>query len=397
MNHSNILVGTLLRGDDRVLGRFLNEIYHEFSGLTLCSSSAQVYFAFVLWIHPFSKWRTNRLYNIVRNFLNLLYWKIYEAKKGEKLVAFLPLFYQIFVLFMLIMIGFIIYRLQIVNDQMVTDLTRLILDVTLPALILISMNFEFSSEILQESILLFLISLAIYLGSWVFGVGATRLIKGSIKWKAVYQFMLVFPNIGFMGYPVIAAVFGKLGVFYTSVFNLTFGLMVWTLGVWIYQRGTNEGKFNFRWRSLMTPGIVATVVGFILFLISFDFPEPIFKTLEMLGGITTPLSMITVGAMLGRSSLRTIWGTFSIYLFSFFRLLVLPVLVLLIMLPFGFSEIMLGTSVVLVGMPAAANTAMFASRYNGDADLASRVVFLSTLFSIITIPGLVFLIRIFYS
>lgn len=312
-------------------------------------------------------------------------------------MAFLPLFYQIFVLFMLIMIGFIIYRLQIVDDQMVAGLTRLILDVTLPALILISMNFEFSPEILQESILLLFISLVIFLGSWAFGVGVTRLTKGSNQWKAVYQFMLVFPNVGFMGYPVIAAVYGKLGIFYTSVFNLTFGLVVWTLGVWIYQSKADEGKFSFRWRSLMTPGIIATVVGFVLFLSSFKFPEPIFKTLEMLGGITTPLSMITVGAMLGRSSLQKIWGTFSIYLFSFFRLLVLPVLVLLIMLPFGFSKIMLGTSVVLMGMPAAAYTAMFAARYQGDADLASRVVFLSTLLSIITIPSLVFLIRFFYS
>ena len=149
-------------------------------------------------------------------------------------MVLLPLFYQILVLFFIVLIGFSLYRLKVVDDHAVTVMTRLVIDVALPAMIIISMNYDFSWEILWKSGVLFVVSLLIYLGSWFFALGLNRVLKLKEQKAGIFEFMLTFPNVGFMGFPVIEAIYGKLGVFYTSIFNVSFSLLVWTLGVGMF-------------------------------------------------------------------------------------------------------------------------------------------------------------------
>lgn len=306
----------------------------------------------------------------------------------------LPLFYQVLVLFFILLVGFAVYRLKVIDDKGITALSQLVMEVTLPAMIIISMNYDFSREIMWESGKILLLSLVLFVLSGLFAVWMTRLMKAEKRAASVYQFMLIFSNIGFMGYPVIDAIFGRLGVFYTSIFNLSFSFVVWTLGVWLFRR--NEGEsMRFNWRLLFTPGIGSTLLGFLIFLFSIKLPYPVYRTLELVGGVTTPLSMLIVGALMARSPLKLLWNNPKVYLMSAIRLLVIPLLVLFCMRYGGFTAMALGVTVVLLGMPAAANTAIFAERYGGDADLASRCVFLSTLFSVVTIPLLVWILRLF--
>ncbi len=308
-------------------------------------------------------------------------------------MALLPIFYQILVLFMVLLVGFIIYRLKIVDDNMISGLSRLVMDITLPALIITSMSFDFSREILNETVQLIFLSLGLYILSWFISILVVKAMKLSGKTKDIFQFMLIFSNVGFMGYPVINAIYGRIGVFYTSLYNFTYGLLVWTLGVWIFRR--NEGnKVSFQWKAVLTPGFVAVILGLGVFLFSIKLPQPIYQTLEMIGGMTTPLSMLAIGAIMGRSTVKGLWKNYRIYLVSLIRLLAIPLIVLVITVLFRLSPLITGVSVVLMGMPAAANTAIFAERFGGDADYAAQIVFLSTLFSIITIPGLVLLLNL---
>lgn len=306
----------------------------------------------------------------------------------------LPLFYQILVLFLILLVGFAVYRLKVIDDQGISALSKVVMEVTLPAMIIISMNYDFSREIMWESGKILLLSLALFLISGLFAFLVTKFMQVDRRSLSVYQFMLIFPNIGFMGYPVIDAIFGKLGVFYTSIFNLSFSLVVWTLGVWLFRRDEGE-SMNFHWRILLTPGIASTFLGFLIFLFSIKLPYPIYRTLELMGGVTTPMSMLVVGALMARSPIKTLWNNPKVYLMSAIRLLVIPLIVLALMHFSGFAAMTLGVTVVLLGMPGAANTAIFAERYGGDADLASRCVFLSTLFSVVTIPMMVWILKMF--
>lgn len=309
-------------------------------------------------------------------------------------MVFMPLLNQILVLFMILLVGLIIYRLKVIDETFINGLSRLVIDVTLPALIITSMSFDFSREILWESGQLFVISLGLYLGSWLLSIILLYKFEIGPKANDIFQFMLVFPNVGFMGYPVINAIYGDIGVFYASIFNFTYGLLVWTLGVWIFRRREGD-SFSFKWSSILTPGFIAVIVGFIFFLFSVELPGPINQTLELLGGTTTPLSMLLVGALMARTAISDIWRQYRLHLIGMVRLIVIPLIALIVVKPLGLSDIMLGVVVLLAGMPAAANTAIFAERYGGDAEIGAKIVFITTFFSIITIPGLVFILESF--
>lgn len=308
-------------------------------------------------------------------------------------MSLLPLFYQILVLFLILLIGFLIYRLKVIDDQMISGLTRLVMDVTLPAMVIISMNYDFSREILKESVEIFLLSLILYGVMWLLSMGVTKVLKSGPRPASVYQFMLIFPNTIFMGYPVIGAIYGKLGIFYASIFNLTFNLMAFTLGIWLFRRNEGQG-LKLNWKLFLTPGIIGTLLGYLVFLTSFNIPYPIHRALELIGGMTTPISMLVVGALMGRTRIKEIWQNGQTYVIAFVRLIFIPLATLAVLRFIPMSPEMLGVTVVLMGMPSAANTAMFASRYGGDAELASRGVFITTLFSIVTIPAVVFLLKL---
>lgn len=290
---------------------------------------------------------------------------------------------QVFVLFLLIVVGFIIKKLKVVSDGINKEISSLVINVALPAFILTSMNQSFTPEILKNSMLLILISGSVYLFAIIFSKLYTRAIGYEGSKKDIYEYIIVFANVGYMGYPVVSVALGDIGVFYAAVYNLFFNLLVWTYGVHLITRSSEnkEAKRNF-----LNPGLVALIIGFMTFLFSIELPEPIFKTLKMVGSTTTPLSMMFIGFVLADVDLRELYKDRGPWLLSAVRLLALPLIVYFALKGIGLKDHMLIVPVLLTAMPAAANTSILASRYDGDVKMASKATFLSTLLSVLTIP-----------
>ncbi|MFO7819393.1 MAG: AEC family transporter [Halanaerobacter sp.] len=312
-----------------------------------------------------------------------------------------PIFNQTLILFFLLMIGFIIRRLEIVDRHLNDNLTNLIIYVTLPALIINSMDYEFSLERLNQlgvvlvgSVFIFFIMIAV---SWLVSSRLTQ--EG--KERSIYRFILIFANVGFMGYPVVEVIFGQQGVFLATVYNLVFNLFIWTLGVLIMCNSQEGEKAKIDLSHLVNPGIISIGIGFLIFLFSLELPSSISHTLHLLGETTTPLAMIVVGNILAQVKIREIFSNLKLWLVTGVRLVLLPLLVLAILqgvtllIPgFSFSPLLLGVLVVLTGMPAVANTAIFAQKFGSDEALASEGVFLTTLLSLVTIPLIVYLTQL---
>lgn len=149
------------------------------------------------------------------------------------------------------------------------------------------------------------------------------------------------------------------------------------------------------WKQAVNPPVLAVAIGLILFVFSLKLPEPIFKVLEMVGSMTTPLSMIIIGSLLMEVKLSEAFKSFSIFYVSAVRLIILPLVVILFSVLFGVKGIVLGVPALATAMPIGALVAIFAEKYGADALLASRAVLLSTLLSMITIPTVVALIQLF--
>lgn len=304
---------------------------------------------------------------------------------------------QVLVLFLLIVAGIIIKKRGIVTDHINAEISSLVINVCLPAFILSSMAFDFSLEVLINSGMLVVLSFSIY----GLSIAISKFLNKGLGMKGaardVYEYVAVFPNCGFMGYPVLHAAFGEEAVFYAAIYNLSFSVLVWSYGVFIMQRSHSENAekrsvFSML-KSSVNPAMIAVFLGFLMFLTGIKLPGPIYQTVKMIGSATTPLSMMFIGFILAEVHPRELFSDWRDFLLTVHRLVVLPTLVFFILTALGITGITLIIPVVITAMPAAANSAIIASRYKSDFRLASKLIFITTLFSILTIPVVIGLVQ----
>ena len=288
---------------------------------------------------------------------------------------------QVLVLFLIMLVGFIAKKKDIINSQVSKKLSELLLYITSPFLVITSFNFKFSIDMLTKAIIVFIFSMAIHIFSVI--LGKLAFYRYPARVKSVLQFITVFPNCGFMGFPVLESIFGKIGIFYGSIYVMVFNLFLWTYGVMLFSKSGEKTSMK---QVILNPGIISVFIGIIIFLFSIDIPKPIFNTLDMVGGMTAPLSMLIVGALLADIDFKQLFSGFAVYYGSFIRLIFIPLFTLIVLKFTGMEQELMKICVLLVAMPAAANTAIFAEKYDADALLASRCVALSTIFSMITMP-----------
>ena len=288
---------------------------------------------------------------------------------------------QVIVLFLILLVGFYCRKKNIINETVKKGLSDLLLKVTLPFMIISSFNLSFSKDMLINGGKVLLYSFIIHF-SFVF-ISKIFYFKYEESQKNVLRFSTIFSNVGFMGYPILESIFGKIGIFYGAIFNVGFNLLLWTAGVMIF---TKEKKFSNIKKVVINPALIAVFIGIIMFISPIKPPYAILKTLDSIGSMTTPLSMIIIGAMLAEANYKETFSSLNIYYCSLIRLLIMPICAYGILKVLGAEGQLLKICVIIEGMPVAVLSGIIAEQYKGDSILASRCIFMSTLLSIITIP-----------
>lgn len=306
-------------------------------------------------------------------------------------MSFLTIANQISIFLILIVVGILARKLNLIGKTFNKQLSDLILYVTLPALIIVSMNFDFSGELLANAMKVFAMGPLMYglllLVAWIFSGS----VKGNNKEKAIFKYMIIFGNVGYIGYPVASLVFGKPGVFYAAILNIWFQALTWTLGVALVN-GT-KGKQSAK-KIFINPGVISIAMGFLLFLVSIKLPSFLQQSLELLGNTTTPMSMIIIGATIAEAKITYVFKDLRLTAYSIIKLAVVPFGMYLLLLPFDLSPIVRGIPIILSAMPAAANVSVFAMKYDSDYILGSRGIVVSTILSLISIPVLLSLLNL---
>ncbi|MCC0633612.1 MULTISPECIES: AEC family transporter [unclassified Clostridioides] len=298
---------------------------------------------------------------------------------------FSNIFIQVAVLFIIILVGYFVRKFNLLDEHCTSKLSNLTMTIFLPSMIISSMQINFDNKMIQKILLLLFISLVMYIVSIIIAFLLKYILKcEDAKDLGIYQYIVVFSNVAFMGYPVIEAVLGHEAIFYTAIFNLPFNLFSFTLGIYLLSKGSTTKGFSMK--SLISPATIAVVIGLFLFITGLRLPQFINDPLKMLGNMTTPISMIIIGSLLANSSAIDCFVNKRLYLVTIVRLLVLPVIIYFILKGWVNDKMILAIPVVISSMPAAANTAIFANQYDSNVTLASQCVFFTTLFSIISIP-----------
>lgn len=294
---------------------------------------------------------------------------------------FLGIVNKVIALFLIILIGVIGTKRNIITDDINKGLRKLLLQITLPLLIINSFSFTFDDGMGKKIVLAFVYSLICFIIAGAVSYGALLPIKG--EKKNILQFANVFSNCGFIGFPIIDSIYGAEGVVYTSIFNMFFSLFIWTYGVTLFSDKLSKNDIK---KVLLNPGIVAVYIGVPMLILNIQLPYSVFDAFKIVGGMTTPISMLIVGNILSKVKVKDIFNDWTIYYGLVIKMGIIPLAIYLFSRLINDRSIVMNTMILLEAMPAAAMTSIFAADFNKNKEYAAVVIFVTTIISIITIP-----------
>lgn len=300
--------------------------------------------------------------------------------------SFSIVFGQVLSLFIMIAVGFAMYKANRINDAGVSQMTDLLLYAVTPCVVFNAFNRPFDPAT-ALSIAVFAAVSAVFLTLSIFA--GMLLFRGKDRdSRVVLRFSAVFSNCGFMGIPLAGAVCGEKGTLYASIFVVLFNVFQWTYG---FAMMSGE-KLSLK-KAIVNPCVLGLLAGLPVFLLSVSVPAPLENAVSMIAALNSPLAMIVIGTHLARADLVSTLTDFRCYPASLIRLVLLPAAVMsaTVFMPWldSFQKL---TLAVMFGAPVAASCALFATKFGRDSELASRLVALSTVFSMITLPLLVSLV-----
>ena len=295
---------------------------------------------------------------------------------------------SVVILFILIFLGFFIGKRGVVQKDSIPDLSRLVINVTMPVTIFCSMVQQEDRSLLPQVGQIMLMILIFHLCTAVLGILAVRILKIPEKEKGIWIFNFMFSNNGFMGFPLALSIYGNAGLFLMAVANVVSNLLIFSVGLKLVTRHYPV-KEKISLKKMLVNNInISVVIGFIFYLAQIHVPDVGMKLLNYLSNITAGLSMLVVGLSLSRMQIREVFRNRRMFLMVIFRLLIIPLLTIAVLkaLPFQIPDMLYALVVLMAALPAASSQTMLAEQYQTNIQDAGRAVFLTTLFSVVTIP-----------
>ena len=283
-------------------------------------------------------------------------------------------------LFLMILVGIVCCRTGLLDHRGNKVLSGLVINVALSAKIIDSMvNTEVSLTGGEAKDLLVAI-VVVYILWWLLGLAFSRLMPRDHR--RLYLFMMMFGNIGFLGYPLVSALYGADKLFYVALFNVPFNILVYTYGVYLI-RGTAGGH---SWKSFLNAPILAVLLSGLLLLLGIRLPAPVADAVTSLGEMTVPGAMLVVGASLGHVKVRSVLREWRFFALAAASLILRPVVCWAVLRLVISDPVVLAVGVLLSAAPVAANTTALCVEYEVDEFHASAGVLITTILSMLTIP-----------
>lgn len=291
-------------------------------------------------------------------------------------------------LYMCVVIGFVLYRKNMINDNFNKSLTKLIINVALPCTIIVSLQREFSASLLNNGLIVLVSSFIIHISSIGIGFLFCKIFKVDKNKIGTIVFSLTFANLAFLGIPVATVIFGESSIFYVAFVNVIFNVLSYTVGLKIISLNYpsyDKVKFDIKSLAKNMP-ILATVIGFVLFITQIQIPLYFKEGLANLSSLTTPLAMLFIGSVLAKTDIKAVVTNRLVYLVSIVRFIVIPILIKICFSFFIKDKELLDILIILFAMPVASSCVLLASDLEANFEFASALVFVTTLISIVAIP-----------
>lgn len=313
--------------------------------------------------------------------------------------TFAPMFVVMMTLFAIVVVGYLAGKLEYMGGSFDKRLSKLVIDITCPALILSS---AMTGDLPDRRLILplLLISTITYIILAVVAIFLPRYITKKKTDEGVIGFALMFGNVGFMGYPVVASIFGHEAIFYAAVLNVVNTFAVFTIGTMLVvgdngeSLQTEEHRSRFQKKVLYSTPMLAAYITMLIVALGIDnIPSAISQPLTMIGNITVPAALLIIGSSMSNLPLRALLGNVTVFVTALLRLAILPVGIHYLFVELGwFSPLVVNINTLVIAMPVATYGTILCLRHGKDTSLITEVTFVTTILSMITIPLLVTLL-----
>ncbi|MCL2828565.1 MAG: AEC family transporter [Oscillospiraceae bacterium] len=291
--------------------------------------------------------------------------------------------HSMLVLFLLLAVGYGARKCKVFDGDSDTLLTRLLLNITIPAL-LITAVMGGPTDLPRSYLFYFmLVSLLAFVIKGALGFLSAVVLRIPRTDRGTVTAMIMFGNVGFMGLPIVNALFGPEGLFIAVLLNVVFNFLVFSLAIKLVAGG---GAAKVTFRQFLNAPMLSSLLAFILILLGARLPEMLYVAMDHLGGMTTPLAMLLLGSTLAAMPVREIFQDWRVYIIVGIKLLLVPLAVYLVLIQFVTDPMLLSVVVVLSAMPVATSLPMLCIQYGGNHALVGRGIFISTVLAMVTIP-----------
>ncbi|TGY95712.1 AEC family transporter [Petralouisia muris] len=303
---------------------------------------------------------------------------------------------QMLVLFLIMVAGFFAEQKKILDEDACKKISWIVVNIANPSMILSSVS---GDSRIQPEELAVTILIAVCMFGCLIALAAVlpMALRADKSQYGVYRVMTVFSNIGFMGFPILSALYGKESLLYAALFVLIYNVLIYTYGILCLNRNSQgsfgQAKISDSLKQIGNVGVLSAVGALILYFGNISLPAVLSQAFEMFADLTAPLSMMVIGASFGQMSIKDMAMDVRLLVFSAVKLLAVPVGGMWVLSRFVENPILLGVCLVMLATPVGSLTAMLAKQYDCDSELASRGVALTTLLSVAAIPAVAAICR----
>ncbi|MBQ3055477.1 MAG: AEC family transporter [Oscillospiraceae bacterium] len=289
---------------------------------------------------------------------------------------------QLVNMFFFMSIGYVFRKKGILDIHAGSALSRLIVNVFMPAMVVRSFAKNFTPDVFHDKLMIILLSCVVLFVTAIGSVFLARLFSKNHDTQGIYMYSFTIPNLGYMGYPLIGAIFGQSALLDAMVYCLPYNIYIYTIGMAVLTKQRSKSVLGL----LTNPAIVAMLVGMVLGLCRVELPGVVSGILDTADACVSPCAMILTGTVFARIDVKSMFVSPKSYLASGIRLLGIPLLMLGILKLLHVPPNWILPCVGILAMPLGLNSVIFPEAYGGDAESGARVCFMSAILAVITIP-----------
>lgn len=301
--------------------------------------------------------------------------------------------YQIAILALMIFVGFTVAKTGYLDIKIKDALSKLIVKIVLPCLIISSITSkELEKGLVGDIFTVFLMSVFSLAVLYSLGAISAKLLKIPKETQSVHKLLSCLGNVTFVGYPVITAMYGEKGFFYAIIYWLVNDLFLWTAGHYTLKKDKIKDTKDVL-KNIVNPNTIAFFFSIFMLVLGIKLPPLLYDTVNGIGSLTVGLSMLFIGMALSTVDIKKAVKKWWIFVITPLKLVIVPILFILIFKQLGIKEILLGAVVLEAAMPAQTILSILANESGADFEYAACGMFVTTLLSLVTLPFVCFMIR----